>query len=347
MENEDNLKAQFLKEKHQFELEKIAWNRIQIERSNEMKTKLEKLLKIQNNLNSFENFPSNKFNNKDEEKSNNLKLEIDKLKYEYKTKLSELEKLKNNLIKEKSNFENYAYNIKNEIKNKQNIIEKENSNIIKKDNELEERIINLNRKENDLKNKKEELEKLKNFILNLNEKNLKDEKDLEKAEFKKNIFYNSLLEEENNIENEKKKINEEIDNIERDKIQIINDKKEIEEIKKDINLRMKCMDELCSKNIIQDFDSFYINYKKDDDNKNQSLNGGDLDRSKSSFNPYDKFDKYKINNYNSELYLLKIKNRIDLNKIKLYDKYENKKFDLAKEQKYLEKSYESLKKIKK
>ena len=349
MENEQNLKAQLIKEKEQFELEKIAWNRIQVERANSLQKKLEDLLKIQNSTNIFDNSSSYKLNNKEEEECNKLKIELNNLKYEYNTKLSEFEQLKNNLKKEKSNFEINTNNLKNEIRIKQNIIEKENLYLIKKENEFDKRKDDLRKKEIDLNNKLEDFERLKKILIEKHNKNLIDEKDLEKAEFRKNIFHNELLEKENIIEEQKNELNKQINNIEKDKMDIIYDKKEIEEIKQEINLRMKCMDNLCEKNILQDFENinslFTINK-----NDNKIKNGGEnFQENGNNLNQFEQFDKYKDGNYNTDLYLMKIKNRIDLNKIRLDDRYgfTTKKFDPFKEQKFLEESYESLKKLKK
>ena len=339
----DDLKNQLLKEREQFEFEKIAWNRFQVQKSKELHKKLEDLMKIQNDLQD-NNLPSYILNNKDEEECSKLKQEINNLKDEYNTKLSQYEQLKKNLNKEKEDFELYSNNIRNEIKAKNTILEKENNELIKKEYELEQRSMDINKKQNDLENKNEDFNKIRDFVIEQNIKNLKDEKDLENAEYKKNIFYNKLLEEENIIEDEKKRINEEINNIEDVKNMIMNERKEIEQLKQEINLRKKCIDDLCNKNINKDFNiqNYYL-LKIYDEN----LNGGNI--YDINFNRNDKWEKYKTDNFSSELYLLKIRNRIDINKIKMEEKNGaiSKKFDLAKEQEYLIKSNESLKKIKK
>ena len=356
MENQEIFQMdQLLKEKEEFEQEKIAWNKIHIQKANDLKKKLDDLLKIQSNLNTYNNIPSyldNSLNKKDEDTCSKLKLEIDKLKFDYDSKLNTYEVLKKNFKREKDDFEITTKNIMNDIKAQQIIIEKRNIELMKKESEIEQRNNDFIKKENELNDKYEDYKKIKDFVREQNIKNLKDEKDLENAEYKKNVIYNKLLDEDNQIQDEKNIIDEEINKITNTKNDIINEKQEIEEIKKEINLRTKCLDDLCSKKISQQFKNIDIlsnNINKIfDKNKDDYINGANI--YDSNFNQNNKFDKFKNkNNFNSELYLLKIKNRIDINKIMIDDKYgiSSKKFDPIKEQEYLIKSYESLNKIKK
>ena len=78
-------------------------------------------------------------------------------------------------------------------------------------------------------------------------------------------------------------------------------------------------------------------------NKNNKIDLNENNKEK------EQFDKFKKSSFNSELYLLQLKNRIDTNRIKINGKYDasNKKFDHEKEQQYLMKSFESLNKLKK
>ena len=119
---------------------------------------------------------------------------------------------------------------------------------------------------------------------------------------------------------------------------------------------MKCINDLIDNNAINDFnitmnkilmqekieqvDSVLLNKNNKKDVKDININGKEQ---------IDTFNKFKKKSFNSELYLLKVKNKIDINKIKLSNKYNtiNEKFNQEKEQEYLLKSYESLNKIKK
>ena len=211
----------------------------------------------------------------------------------------------------------------------------------------------LDKKEKILYEQNDNCKNLENLIKEKNNKNLKDEKDLELAEYKKNIFYNELLDKNEEIENEKNKLNQQINDLENEKIEIFNNKNDIEQINREINLRMRCINDLNENNVVNEFnnitnkitmkekkeeiDSEYLNKVN---NKEMNINGGDK---------YDNFNKFKTNSFNIELYLLKLKNRMDANKIKLGNKYDitNKKFNIEKEKEFLMKSYENLNKIKK
>jgi hypothetical protein len=107
MENTEFLKVQLQKEREDFEAEKIAWNRLQTEKSKELNIKIEELMRIQNGL-SLNNIPSymkiNSSSYQNEEECSKLKSEIENLKFVFNSKESEFEVLKNNFIKEKNDF---------------------------------------------------------------------------------------------------------------------------------------------------------------------------------------------------------------------------------------------------
>ena len=346
MENSENLKIQLLKEREEFEREKIAWNNIQMERANDLRKKIDDLLKIQNDLNNYEDIPSYKYKNGEE--INKLKIEIENIKNTYNSKLSEFEQTKNSLLKEKSNFEFEINKKRSELKQKQNMLDREKKNIFIKENEYNKKFLDLEIKEKDLNNNLKDIEKIERIILEKMNKNLKDKKDLENAEYKKNKFYNELLKEEIQMQEKQNGLNQLIDELEKDKMEIINDKKEIEELEKEKKIRMGCIDSLLSnQNIFKQFDIIENIFIK---NKNNEIKKGDieLENGAKDINGDDNYIKNKNNDYNTEMHLLKIKNRIDLNKIKLDNKYNMmNKFDPIKEQRYLQKSYESLKRIKK
>ena len=354
MENTEILKVQLQKEREIFEAEKIAWNRLQTEKSKELNKKIEELMRIQNGL-SLNNIPSymniNSSNYQNEEECSKLKSEIENLKFVFNSKESEFEVLKNNFIKEKNDFEIFSNNIRNQIKLKQNAMLKENNELLKKESDIEKRKLEINKKENELILKKEDFNKIKNFVREQHYKNLRDEKDLEKAEYRKNLFYSQMLDEESRIEEEKNRVNEEMNNIGIIKEEIINMNKDIDQINQEIKYRSNFIDDLCGQNIIKKYENldiltniYSMNNKMD---KNNFQNGGNVYKNKNN----DKLSEHKLNkdNFNSELYLLKVKNRLDVNKIKLDQQFglTSKKFDPIKEKEYLNKCYETLNKIKK
>jgi len=354
MENPEILKVQLQKEREDFEAEKIAWNRIQEEKSKELRKKIEELIRIQNGL-SLSNIPSymniNSSNYQNEEETSKLKSEIDNLKFIFNSKVSEFEVLKNNFIKEKNDFEIFSNSTKNEIQLKQNAMEKESIELLKKESDIEKIKLDLNKKENDLILKMENYNKIKNFVKEQHYKNLNDEKDLEKAEYRKNLFYGQMLDEENLLEEEKSRVNEEMNNVGIIKEEIINANQDIDKINQEINYRMNFIDDLCGQNIIKKYENintltnvYLMNNIMD---KNKFENGGNIYEIKNN----DKSSDNKLNkdNFNSELFLLKVKNRLDVNKIKLDQQFgfTSKKFDPVKEKEYLNKFNETLNKIKK
>ena len=354
MENTEILKVQLQKEREDFEAEKIAWNRLQTEKFKELNKKIEDLVSIQNglNLNSIPSYMNiNSSNYQNEEECSKLKSEIDNLKFIFDSKVSEFEVLKNNFIKEKNDFDIFSNGIRNQIKLKQNEMEKESNDLLKKESDIEKRILEINKKENELERKMEDYNKIKNFVREQHYKNLRDEKDLEKAEYRKNLFYSQMLDEESRLEEEKNRVNEEINNVGIIKEEIINANQDIDQINQEINYRMNFIDDLCGQTIIKKYENIDILtniYSMNNNmNKNKIENGGNDYENKNN----DKLSDNKLNkdNFNSEFYLLKVKNRLDVNKIKLDQQFglNSKKFDPVKEKEYLNKFYETLNKIKK
>ena len=354
MENTEILKVQLQKEREDFEAEKIAWNRLQTEKFKELNKKIEDLVSIQNglNLNSIPSYMNiNSSNYQNEEECSKLKSEIDNLKFVFNSKESEFEVLKNNFKKEKNDFEIFSNSIRNQIKLKLNAMEKESNELLKKESDIEKRKLEINKKENELELKMEDFNKIKNFVREQHYKNLRDEKDLEKAEYRKNLFYSQMLDEENRLEEEKNRVNEEINNIGIIKEEIINTNQDIDQINQEINYRMNFIDDLCGKTFIKKYQNidtltniYFMNNRMD---KNKFENGGNVYENKNHDKPSD--NKLNKDNFNSEFYLLKVKNRLDVNKIKLDQQFglNSKKFDPIKEKEYLNKCYETLNKFKK
>ena len=354
MENTEILKVQLQKEREDFEAEKIAWNRLQTEKFKELNKKIEDLVSIQNglNLNSIPSYMNiNSSNYQNEEECSKLKSEIDNLKFVFNSKESEFEVLKNNFKKEKNDFEIFSNSIRNQIKLKQNAMEKESNELLKKESDIEKRKLEINKKENELELKMEDFNKIKNFVREQHYKNLRDEKDLEKAEYRKNLFYSQMLDEENRLEEEKNRVNVEMNNVGIIKEEIINTNQDIDQINQEINYRMNFIDDLCGKTIIKKYENidiltniYFLNNKMD---KNKFENGGNVYENKNNDKPSD--NKLNKDNFNSEFYLLKLKNRLDANKIKLDQQFglNSKKFDPIKEKEYLNKCYETLNKFKK
>ena len=354
MENTEILKVQLQKEREDFEAEKIAWNRLQTEKFKELNKKIEDLVSIQNglNLNSIPSYMNiNSSNYQNEEECSKLKSEIDNLKFVFNSKESEFEVLKNNFKKEKNDFEIFSNSIRNQIKLKQNAMEKESNELLKKESDIEKRKLEINKKENELELKMEDFNKIKNFVREQHYKNLRDEKDLEKAEYRKNLFYSQMLDEENRLEEEKNRVNVEMNNVGIIKEEIINTNQDIDQINQEINYRMNFIDDLCGKTFIKKYQNidtltniYFMNNRMD---KNKFENGGNVYENKNHDKPSD--NKLNKDNFNSEFYLLKLKNRLDANKIKLDQQFglNSKKFDPIKEKEYLNKCYETLNKFKK
>ena len=349
MENLEQEK-EFIQEKNKFKIDIEAWNRVEANLSDELNQKIKEVISLRNNFNINENLSSKLDMNsellKEEiEKRNDLKLEMDKLKYKYDSKLQQMKNLKNNLQNEKMNFESKTNDLRLKIKNERNNIEKIQIEIDKKNNEIKNKNMELNKKEKILRDESDKYNHIQNLIKEKNNKNLKNEKDLEIAEYRKNIFYNEIIDKNNEIEEIKDILNKEIKDLENDKLEILNNKNDIEQINREINLRMKCVNDLNDNNFINKFhdiiNEMYIKEKKEEINNKKDLNDNVKEK--------EKFDKFKRSSFNSELYLLQLKNRIDTNRIKLNGKYDttNKKFDKEKEQEYLIKSFESLNKFKK
>ena len=361
MENLDIQKLKLKEEREKFNQEVQQWNQMQKNYSSRLNQKIQEILLLQNNKDNIQQKSSfgisqNLKSVEDEIKeSNELKLEIDKLKYKYDSKFHQLKNLKNNLLKEKLNFEQKSNDIRSKIKKERNDLEKLQSEINKKNDEIMKKNLDLDKKEKVLKEQNEKCNRMKNIIKEKNNKNIKDEKDLEFAEYKKNIFHNELLDKNSEIENIKDFLDQKIQSLEEDKEEIFNYKNDIEELNREINLRMKCINDLNDNNAINEFnntmnkifmqekieqvDSVFLSKNNKTDMK-VNINGKEQ---------IDTFNKFKKKSFNSELYLLKVKNKIDINKIKLSNKYNtiNEKFNQEKEQEYLLKSYESLNKIKK
>ena len=362
MENLDIQKLKLKEEREKFNQEVQQWNQMQNNYSSGLNQKIREILLQQNNKDNIQQKSSfgisqNLKSVEDQIKeSNELKLEIDKLKYKYDSKFQQLKNLKNNLLKEKINFEQKSNDIKSKIKKERIDIEKIQSEINKKKDEITRKNLDLDKKEKLLYEQNEKCNRMKNLIKEKKNKNLNDEKDLEFAEYKKNIFHNELLDRNNEIENQKDFLDQKIKSLEEDKEEIFNIKNDIEELNREINLRMKCINDLNDNNAINEFnitmnkilmqekieqvDSVLLNKNNKTDVKDININGKEQ---------IDTFNKFKKKSFNSELYLLKVKNKIDINKIKLSNKYNtiNEKFNHEKEQEYLLKSYESLNKIKK
>ena len=362
MENLDIQKLKLKEEREKFNQEVQQWNQMQKNYSSRLNQKIQEILLLQNNKDNIQQKSSFRISQnlksvEDEIKeSNELKLEIDKLKYKYDSKFHQLKNLKNNLLKEKLNFEQKSNDIRSKIKKERNDLEKMQSEINKKNDEIIKKNLDLDKKEKVLKEQNEKCNRMKNIIKEKNNKNIKDEKDLEFAEYKKNIFHNELLDKNSEIESIKDLLEKKIKSLEEDKEEIFNYQNDIEELNREINLRMKCINDLNDNNAINEFnntmnkifmqekieqvDSVFLNKNNKIDMQDININGKEK---------IDTFNKFKKNSFNSELYLLKVKNKIDINKIKLSNKYNtiNEKFNQEKEQEYLLKSYESLNKIKK
>jgi len=362
MENLDIQKLKLKEEREKFNQEVQQWNQMQKNYSSRLNKKIQEILLLQNNKDNIQQKSSFRISQnlksvEDEIKeSNELKLEIDKLKYKYDSKFQQLKNLKNNLLKDKLNFEQKSNEIRSKIKKERNDLEKMQSEINKKNDEIIKKNLDLDKKEKVLKEQNEKCNRMKNIIKEKNNKNIKDEKDLELAEYKKNIFHNELLDKNSEIENIKDFLDKKIQSLEEDKEEIFNYQNDIEELNREINLRMKCINDLNDNNAINEFnntmnkifmqekieqvDSVFLNKNNKIDMQDININGKEQ---------IDTFNKFKKKSFNSELYLLKVKNKIDINKIKLSNKYNtiNEKFNQEKEQEYLLKSYESLNKIKK
>ena len=356
MENLEQEK-EFIQEKNKFKIDIEAWNRVEANLSDELNQKIKEVISLRNNFNINEDLSSKLDINsellKEEiEKRNDLKLEIDKLKYKYDSKLQQMKNLKNNLQNEKMNFESKTNDLRLKIKNERNNIEKIQNEIDKKSSEIKNKIMELNKKEKILRDESDKYNHIQNLIKEKNNKNLKNEKDLEIAEYRKNIFYNEIIDKNNEIEEIKDILNKEIKDLENDKLEILNNKNDIDQINREINLRMKCVSDLNDNNFINKFhdiiNEMYIKEKKEEINSELLISNNKKDLN-DNFKEKEKFDKFKRSSFNSELYLLQLKNRIDTNRIKLNGKYDttNKKFDHEKEQEYLIKSFESLNKFKK
>ena len=356
MENIELQKQKIKNERIKFNTEVEEWNKYQIKYSNELRQKMNDILSNQNDKNDIiKNSLNKNFTSLKEkiEKGNEIKLEIDNLKYKYDSKLQQLKNLKNNLQKEKLIFEKKMNELRSKIKNERNDIEIMQNEINKKKDEIEKKNFDLDKKEKILLEQKDKNNRIKNFIKEKNNKNLKDEQDLDFAEYKKNMFHNELVQKNNEFENQKDLLEQKIKSLEEDKNEIFNIKNDIEELNKEINLRIRCINDLNANNVINEFNQtmnkLSMQEKKEEiDSLFQNINNN-KEIMNNGREQNDGFNSFKKKSFNSELYLLKIKNKIDLNKIKYSHKYNiiNEKFNQEKEQEYLMKSYESLNKLKK
>ena len=350
MENSDILEKKFTQEANKFKIDIEGWNRFQADISNELNEKMQEIISLKNNIN--DNPSDNKSNSSEDEirNRNNLKLKIDELKYTYESKLLQIKNMKNKLQQEKWIFESQSNDLRSKIKKERNEIEKMQIEIEKKNKTIKNKNIELDRKEKLLNEENDKYNHIQNYIKEQNNKNLKDEKDLEIAEYKKNIFQNEILDKTVEIENIKNKLNQEIKNLEEDKFEIFNYKNDIEQLNREINLRKRCLDDLSNNNLINEFNNIKneIHMKEQKEEIDSKFLNTIIQKDINN-NKIGKFDRFKNQSFNSELYLLKLKNRIDTNRIKLNDKYDtaNKKFNHEKEQEYLMKSFENLNKIKK
>ena len=359
MENSEILRKEFIEKKEKFnKVDKIAWNNNQREFSDILNQKMKDILSLKNNLNissrndngiSLIDFNEDS-SKEDNIKANELKLEIDKLKYIYDSKLQQIKKLRNNLLKEKLIFEKKLNDIRSKIKKERNEINNIRKVIDKIDNETNNKKLDLDKKENLLNEEIEKCKNIQNIINEKHNKNLKDEKDLEIAEYKKNIALNELVDKNMELDDIKYKLNQEIKYLEQDKMEIFNNKNDINQLIGEISFKMNSMDNLCSNNIINQFNNLKNEIYLKEQNGGINFNNSKININlKKINNEKNKLDKFKTNSFNSELHLLKLKNRIDANRIKINTNFNNtnKKFDHAKEQEYLMKSYENFNKIKK
>ena len=316
MENLEHLRNEFMQEKEKFnKVDKIAWNNNQMQFSNELNQKLKELLSLKKNYNlslindnTLSKIDFNEESSQEEiKRANELKLEIDKLKYIYDSKLQQMKKLRNNLLKEKLIFEKKANDLRSKIKKERNDIDIMRLNIDKINDETNKKKLELDKKENLLIEENQKLNNIQNIINEKHNKNLKDEKDLEIAEVKKNLAESELFEKNMELDEKKKKLNEEIKNLEKDKTEIFNNKNDINQLLGEINFRMNNMDNLCSNNIINEFNNLRneINLKEQENKINSENSKLNLNKEK-NINGMDKFDKYKSSSFNNELYLLKL-----------------------------------------
>ena len=356
MENIELQKQKIKNERIKFNTEVEEWNKYQIKYSNELRQKMNDILSNQNDKNDIiKNSLNKNFTSLKEkiEKGNEIKLEIDNLKYKYDSKLHQLKNLKNNLQKEKLIFEKKMNELRSKIKNERNDMEIMQNEINKKKDDIEKKNFDLDKKEKILLEQKDKNNRIKNFIKEKNNKNLKNEQDLDFAEYKKNMFHNELVQKNNEFENQKDLLEQKIKSLEEDKNEIFNIKNDIEELNKEINLRIRCINDLNANNVINEFNQtmnkLSMQEKKEEiDSLFQNINNN-KEIMNNGREQNDGFNSFKKKSFNSELYLLKIKNKIDLNKINYSHKYNiiNEKFNQEKEQEYLMKSYESLNKLKK
>ena len=355
MEDFDFKKEKYMEERENFKSAVKEWNERQLEISKNLK---ERMSELKNEVNkkikySSELSDKSKSSRDDLKKSNELRLDIDKMKYIYESKLQQLKVLKSNLSKEKLNFEQKINDIRSKIKKERNDIDTIRIERDRKSDDIQKKNFELNKKEKILKEQNDEYVNLQNLIKEKHNKNLKDEKDLENAEYKANIFQNEIFDKNSEFENQKDFLKQEIKNLEDSKLELFNNKNDIEQLKKEIYLRMRCINDLNKNNIINEFNyitnDIIMKEKKEEIDSDFLNNINNKDIIYNGKERCSKYNKFKTNSFNSELYLLKLKNRIDINKIKLNNKYDatKSKFNHEKEQEYLLKSYESLNKIKK
>ena len=355
MDDFDFKKEKYIEERKNFKSTVEVWNNRQMEHSKNLKERWRELkTKLNNKIKSSSELSNNSQSSiADLKKINEIRLDIDKMKYIYESKLQQLKVLKSNLAKEKLNFEQKINDIRSKIKKERNDIDTIRIEQDRKNDDIQKKNFELNKKEKILKEQNDEYANLQNLIKEKHNKNLKDEKDLEKAEYKANIFQNEIFDKNSDFENQKNFLKQEIKNLEDSKLELFNNKNDIEQIKKEINLRMRCINDLNENNIINEFNyitnNIIMKEKKEEIDSDFLNNINNKDIIYNRKDKYNKFNKFTTNSFNSELYLLKLKNRIDINKIKLNNKYDPSKikFNHEKEQEYLLKSYESLNKIKK
>ena len=349
MENFRKEKEQYLKDKEEFELKKIAWARIHTEKAEYIKKQLEDLIKYQTTLNSAtKNSNSEISNTIDTQKQKNisqLKQEIENLKYEYNSKLSEFGNQRKILRREKDDFEKYKINTRNSIQQQKTEFDKICYNLIEKKSEINQKNLYFN--ENYLNIKYKDYDKVKKMIIDQNNKNKNDEIGLLKAENELQICQNELNRKENIVENEYKKILEQKELIENDKAVINEDKQIINDMQAEFDNKIRYFENLKKNSILNE-----INNKLANGGKNINYNIGKLKSEKKLENNGDYLNYEQMNNniedsFNAEQYLLGVKNRIESNKIKMDVQHGFNRFDTVKEQEYLKKSNDILDKLKK
>ena len=178
MENLEILQEKFNKEKEKFKLDMQAWNKFQEELSNELNEKMREIFALKNILNIEDNASDDNDSKVESLKDNKqqcdkLNIEIDKLKYNYETKLQQMKNLKNNLQKEKLEFDSYSNDLRSKINKERNDIEKIQREIDRKNDEIRKKNMELDKKEKNLYEQNDNCKNLENLIKEKNNKKFK------------------------------------------------------------------------------------------------------------------------------------------------------------------------------